>query len=185
MTDPSPVRFGLIGFGAWGRCHAEAIANTGGAELVAIAGRSDASCNAAREAHPGVTVVSDYRDLLARQDIEIVAVVLPTHLHHEVASAALSAEKHVLLEKPMAATLEQCDDLIALATRRKRLLAVGHEFRLSSLWGRVKEMIDEGYIGEPKYALVELSRRPYRQGAGGWRYDIGRVGSWILEEPIH
>jgi myo-inositol 2-dehydrogenase/D-chiro-inositol 1-dehydrogenase len=62
---------------------------------------------------------------------------------------------------------------------------VGHEFRLSSLWGKVKEMIDSGAIGEPKYLLIELWRRPYRLGADGWRYDIQRVGNWILEEPIH
>jgi myo-inositol 2-dehydrogenase/D-chiro-inositol 1-dehydrogenase len=56
---------------------------------------------------------------------------------------------------------------------------------MSSLWGRVKELIDAGAIGEPLYALIELWRRPYRLGSGGWRYDIGRVGNWILEEPIH
>jgi myo-inositol 2-dehydrogenase/D-chiro-inositol 1-dehydrogenase len=185
MTDSSPVRFGLIGFGAWGRCHADAIAHTGGAELVAIAAHSEASCNAARDAFPSAAVVSDYRDLLAREDVEIVAVVLPTYLHHEVASAVLSAGKHLLLEKPMAPTLEQCDDLIALAKRQDRLFAIGHEFRLSSLWGRVKQMVEAGDLGEPKYVLVELSRNPYRQGASGWRYDITRVGNWILEEPIH
>ncbi|MPZ16905.1 MAG: gfo/Idh/MocA family oxidoreductase [Luteitalea sp.] len=185
MSHSSPVRFGLIGFGAWGRCHAEAIAHSDEAQLVAIAGRSEASCKAAREAFPSATVVSDYRELLARTDVEIVAVVLPTYLHHEVASAVLSAGKHLLLEKPMAASLQQCDDLIALAKPHDRLLAIGHEFRLSSLWGKVKEMVDAGYVGEPRYVLVELSRNPYRQGASGWRYDIDRVGSWILEEPIH
>ena len=46
-------------------------------------------------------------------------------------------------------------------------------------------MIDAGAIGEPQYALIELWRRPYRLGADGWRYDINRVGNWILEEPIH
>ncbi len=46
-------------------------------------------------------------------------------------------------------------------------------------------MIDEGFVGEPRYVLVELSRMPYRQGAEGWRYDIDKVGNWILEEPIH
>jgi myo-inositol 2-dehydrogenase/D-chiro-inositol 1-dehydrogenase len=46
-------------------------------------------------------------------------------------------------------------------------------------------MIDDGFIGEPRYALVELSRNPYRLGADGWRYDLNRVGDWIAEEPIH
>jgi myo-inositol 2-dehydrogenase/D-chiro-inositol 1-dehydrogenase len=57
--------------------------------------------------------------------------------------------------------------------------------RQSSLWGRVKQLVDDGAIGSPLYALVELWRKPYRLGADGWRYDIERVGNWILEEPIH
>ncbi len=46
-------------------------------------------------------------------------------------------------------------------------------------------MIDRGAIGEPQYCLIELWRKPYRLGSNGWRYDISRVGNWILEEPIH
>ncbi|WP_164101779.1 Gfo/Idh/MocA family protein [Candidatus Laterigemmans baculatus] len=190
MSDSSarvgaPVRFGLVGFGAWGRCHADAIAKSRGGELVAIAARSAESCNAARRAYPDAEVVSDYRQLVQRPDVDVVDVVLPSHLHHEVSAAVLSAGKHLLLEKPMAISLEECDDLIRLAHQHQRLLAVGHELRLSSLWGKVKEMVDAGYVGTPQYVLVELSRKPYRPGADGWRYDIARVGNWILEEPIH
>ncbi len=65
------------------------------------------------------------------------------------------------------------------------MFAVGHELRLSSLWGKAKELVASGFVGEPQYVLVELSRRPYRLGSESWRYDINRVGSWILEEPIH
>ncbi len=184
-TAGSPVRFGLIGFGAWGRCHAEAVARTEGAELVAISARSEETCSTAREAFPSAAVFSDYRALLDREDIDVVSVVLPSDLHYEVASAVLTAERHLLLEKPMALSLEHCDDLIRQAEQRNRLLAIGHEFRLSSLWGKVKELVDAGFVGEPQYVLVELSRNPYRHGADGWRYNIDRVGNWILEEPIH
>jgi len=183
MTDP--LRFGLIGFGARGKCHAGAIAKTSGAALAAISAPSEASVAAARESHPHAEVVADYRQLLARDDVEIVDIVVPSYLHHEITSAALTAGKHVLLEKPMALSLAECDDLIRLAREQNRILAVGHELRLSSLWGKVKELIVGGFVGDPLYVLVELSRRPYRQGASGWRYDIERVGSWILEEPIH
>ena len=181
----SSVGFGLIGFGAWGRCHADAIAKTEGANLLAIAARSDSTCNSAREAFPGAEVFSDYRHLLERQDIDIVAVVLPSNIHHEVAAAVLASDKHLLLEKPMALSVKQCDDLIELKNSHGRLLAVGHELRLSSLWGKVKELVEAGFVGTPRYVLVELSRNPYRQGADGWRYDINRVGNWILEAPIH
>jgi len=85
----------------------------------------------------------------------------------------------------MCLSVADCDDLIKLADANQRLLAIGHELRLSSLWSRVRELIDDGFVGEPQYVLVELSRNPYRLGADGWRYDIDRVGNWILEEPIH
>ena len=181
----SAVRFGLIGYGAWGSHHARAIAAVPDAKLVAVAAHSAASCGRAREDHPDVRVYADYYDLLAREQLDVVDVVLPSHLHHPVGSAVLDSGRHLLLEKPMALSLAQCDDLLRVARERQRLIAVGHELRLSSLWGKVKALIDEGAIGDPLYCLIELWRRPYRLGSGGWRYDLPRVGSWVLEEPIH
>ena len=179
------VRFGLVGFGAWGQHHANAITVTEGAELVAIAARSDQSVAAAKEKYPAADVSNDFAALVARDDLDFVDVVVPSYLHHRVAMAVLGSGKNLLLEKPMGVTLEQCDDMIRAAEENNCLFAVGHELRLSSMWGKAKQMIDEGFIGTPKYALVELSRNPYRLGAEGWRYDIDRVGSWVLEEPIH
>jgi myo-inositol 2-dehydrogenase/D-chiro-inositol 1-dehydrogenase len=184
MTN-SKIRFGLIGYGLFGAHHARAIAGAPGAELKAIAVPSEKSQATAQQAHPGAAIVSDYRELLTRDDIDAVNVVVPNRWHFEVGRAVLASGRHLLLEKPMALTLADCDELIALAAKHNRVLAVGHELRVSSLWGGVKRLIDEGAIGRPRAALVELSRFPYRQGSGGWRYDRERVGSWILEEPIH
>ena len=181
----SDIRFGLIGYGAWGRHHAAAIAKTPGARLVAIAAKTEASQAAARADYPDAAVHGDFHELATRNDLDVIDVVLPSHLHYEAASAALNNDKHLLLEKPMTLSLTDADALIAAAKSKGKLLAVGHELRLSSLWRQAKEMIDAGEIGDPLYALIELWRHPYRQGADGWRYDIGRVGNWILEEPIH
>ncbi|MFV1966037.1 MAG: Gfo/Idh/MocA family protein [Pirellulaceae bacterium] len=181
----TPVRFGLIGYGAWGRHHARAIAKTAGAQLVAIAEFSEASQAAAREAHPDVDVGGDYRELVQRSDLDVVDVIVPNRVHHEVATAVLSSGKHLLLEKPMCLTTEECDDVLRLAKDNQLQVAINHEFRMSSLWGKVKELVEEGLVGEPQYVLVELSRNPYRSGSEGWRFDIQRVGNWILEEPIH
>jgi myo-inositol 2-dehydrogenase/D-chiro-inositol 1-dehydrogenase len=181
----TPVRFGLIGFGAWGSHHARAVAKTPGAELAAIAARSPTTCAAAREQHSAACVYDDYRDLLGREQLDVVDIVLPSHLHYEVARAVLESGRHLLMEKPMALTVEHCDELIRLAASNGRLVAIGHELRLSPLWGKVKAVIDAGRVGDPLYVLIELWRRPYRLGADGWRYDINRVGNWILEEPIH
>jgi myo-inositol 2-dehydrogenase/D-chiro-inositol 1-dehydrogenase len=179
------VRIGLVGYGAWGRHHAEAIREAPGATLAGIACRSAATAARAREEHPDVPVHRDYRELLARADVDAVDVVVPNHLHAEVGVAALERGKDVLLEKPLAPTAEECDRLIQAARAGGRVLSVGHEFRLSTQWGAIKALVDEGALGEPRYALVSLFRFPYRQGAGGWRYAPAQVGSWILEEPVH
>jgi len=179
------VRFGLIGFGLFGRHHAQAIEKTAAAKLSAIAVRSGESQSAARQLHPRAAVMGDYRELLARDDVDVVSVAVPNAMHYQVARSALEAGKHVLLEKPMALRISDCDELVEMTRRRKRILAVGHELRLSSLWGGVRELIESGAIGRPQHALIELSRFPYRLGSEGWRWDIQRVGNWILEEPIH
>jgi len=178
------VGFGLIGYGSWGRYHARSIVEGRGAELLAISARSAESCQDAREAH-GVDAYTDYRDLLARPDIEVVDVAVPSYLHAEMAVAALQAGKHLFLEKPMAVTVEECDAIIEAAAEVGRKLYVGHEMRLSPLWGRAKQLIEEGGLGQLRYGMVDLWRNPYRLGTRGWRYDPARVGSWILEEPIH
>jgi myo-inositol 2-dehydrogenase/D-chiro-inositol 1-dehydrogenase len=181
----STIRFGLIGYGAWGSHHARAIAATAGAELVAVASRSEASRAAARADHPQARLYDDYRALLRDERLDVVDVVLPTDLHHQAGKAVLESGRHLLLEKPMALSVAHCDELIALARRGNLRLAVGHEFRLSSLWGKAHDLVRAGALGEPLYLLVELWRRPYRQGSQGWRYQIERVGNWVLEEPIH
>jgi len=176
---------GLIGYGAWGSHHARCLAEGARSHLAAIAEQSDQRRAEAQKAHPQAAVVADYRELLDRLDIEIVDVALPSHLHHEVGRAVLEAGKHLLMEKPLALSEAECDDLVQLARTRGLQITVGHEFRFSALWGKVKELVDAGAIGDPHYALIELWRNPYRLGSDGWRYDIKRVGNWILEEPIH
>lgn len=179
------VRFGLVGFGAWGKFHAQSIAGSEGASLAAITAPSEASREEARRLYPAARVFSEHRAMLAESDLEIVDIVTPSHTHLDACSDALRAGRHVLLEKPMALSVADCRAMNRLAQEHHRMLAIGHEMRLSSQWGEVKRVIERGTIGTPQYVLVELSRKPYRPGAGGWRFDPARVGSWVLEEPIH
>ena len=179
------TRFGLIGYGLWGQHHANAIQNSPNAELVAICARSEETRNAAQKAFPDVQLESDYNTLVNRDDIDAVDVVVPSDLHFDIGSAALNANKHVMMEKPMTLDVKSSRALHELAKEKNRLLSIGFELRLSDLWGRVHSMISAGKIGRPQYCLIELWRRPYRPGSEGWRFDINRVGNWVLEEPIH
>jgi myo-inositol 2-dehydrogenase/D-chiro-inositol 1-dehydrogenase len=180
-----PVRFALVGYGAWGAHHAQSIASNPDAQLVAIVAPSEGSRAAAAKAHPSAQIFADYRQMLAQTKLDLVDVVTPSHTHAEIAYAVFDAGCHLLLEKPMALKIEDCREMVKRARERGVQFAIGHEFRLSSQWGEIKRIIESGVIGAPQYVLVELLRKPYRLGASGWRYDPQRVGSWVLEEPIH
>ena len=181
----APVRFGLVGYGAWGQHHAQSIASNPDAALMAVVAPTTASRDAAARDFPGIQVFRTHQEMLAAVELDIVDIVTPSHTHRAIATDALNAGCHVLLEKPMAISIEDCLAITRLAEEKRLHLAIGHEFRLSCQWGEIKRIIDRGTIGEPQYVLVELSRKPYRLGASGWRYDPSRVGSWVLEEPIH
>lgn len=180
-----PVRFALAGFGAWGKFHAQSIVGNPDAQLVAISAPSAASREEARNMYPDARIFADSLEMIAACEFDILDIVTPSHTHRQIALAAMQKGRHVLLEKPMAITLEDCKAIVSGAREHGVHLAVGHELRLSSQWGEIKNIINRGTIGEPQSVLVELSRKPYRQGASGWRYDQSRVGSWVLEEPIH
>jgi myo-inositol 2-dehydrogenase/D-chiro-inositol 1-dehydrogenase len=180
-----PVRFALAGFGAWGKFHAQSIVDNPDSTLVAIAAPTDASRQEASSLYPDAQIFSDARAMIETAEFDIIDIVTPSFTHRDIAMAAIDKGKHILLEKPMAITLEDCQSIVSKANAAGVRLAVGHELRLSSQWGEIKKTIDRGTIGEPQYVLVELLRKPYRLGASSWRYDQSRVGSWVLEEPIH
>ncbi len=118
-----PVRGGVIGVGALGRHHARVWAEATGTTLVGVYD-SDGARAAEVAARHGCRAFVDAGSLLA--EVEAVSVAVPTVAHHEVASLALERGCDVLLEKPITATLEQADDLLALAGRRGTLLQAGH-----------------------------------------------------------
>lgn len=185
MSANVPVKFGLVGFGAWGKMHAQSIAMNPEAKLAAIAAPSASSRAEARQLYPDAQVFASHDEMLGQTSLDFIDIVTPSNTHREMACAAFARGLHVLLEKPMAINIEDCHAIIAAGKVAGKALAVGHELRLSSQWGEIRQIIERGTIGRPHYVLVELSRKPYRLGAGGWRYDPARVGSWVLEEPIH
>src|SRR5205085_1656792 len=134
---------------------------------------------------PAARVTQDWREVIDMRDVDVVDVVTPNHLHAEIAIASLRAGKDVLLEKPMAITLDECDALLAAERETGRLVSVGHELRQSTQWGRIKSLIDQDAIGVPLFLNFSLFRNFYRPGAANWRYDPARVGSWLLEEAVH
>ena len=185
----SDVRFALLGFGDWAQHHARFIQKTQGAVLVAVVD-IDASRRELAAREFGVRTYDDFRSLLAEEMVEIVDVTLPNFLHYDAALAALEHGRSLLLEKPMAVTTEQCDVLLerqqqVQAGGHRPLLAIGFELRCSSLWGRVRELVASGEVGEVGSVEFNIFRAAPAAGLGGWRLDTVKAGSWMLEAPIH
>ena len=179
------MRFALAGYGAWGRFHARALRSLPETELVAVYCHGDAAAQAAAADLPGVAVHRDYHAMLAEAPADAVDIVVPNRFHADFACAALASGRHVFLEKPLATTIADCDRVIAAERASGRIVALNHELRASHQWGAIRREIDAGAIGRPRYANFTLFRHPFRLGAAGWRHDPARVGSWILEEPVH
>ncbi len=185
MSNAKTLRWGVIGYGRFGQLHAAAITRGDATELAAVATASEATAALARSHHPDAAVTTDWQRLVDDPGIDVVDIVAPNHLHAAMARRALEAGKRVLVEKPLATSLVDCDMLVETVDRTGGLLSVGFELRLSVQWRRIKELIDAGRIGRPSFVHVALFRHPYRPGASGWRQTAGEVGSWILEEPVH
>ncbi len=145
--SPSRLRIGVVGAGHFGRYHALKVAASSRAQLVGI---HDADAERAKTVgwEAGAPDMA-WDALLANSDAIVVAA--PAEAHHALAAAALRAGKHVLVEKPIASTLPQADELAALATERKLVLQVGHLERFSAAYQALA-----GRVGPPLY--IEATR---------------------------
>ncbi|HYM34138.1 MAG TPA: Gfo/Idh/MocA family oxidoreductase, partial [Steroidobacteraceae bacterium] len=100
---------------------------------------------------PGADVVENFESVIADPAIDAVVVATPISSHFEIAHAALKAGKHVLVEKPLARTVAECDELIDLADANKLVLMVGHVFEFSNAVIKVKKYLVSGEIGSVFY----------------------------------
>lgn len=140
------LKAAVIGVGGIGRHHARNFREIPGTDLIGIA---DVDPVALARAAGGVDVPSfaDYRAMLDEQTPDLVSIAVPTALHHEVAAECIARGIHVLVEKPIAATLEEANDLIHRANERGVLFTVGHIERFNPAVTEVKRRLDENQIG--------------------------------------
>ncbi|MBX6341615.1 MAG: Gfo/Idh/MocA family oxidoreductase, partial [Thermomicrobiaceae bacterium] len=161
------VRVGVIGTGTIAQsAHLPAIVQLHDElELVAVADvRAEVAEDAARR-FGAEAWYADYRQLLARRDIDMVDICTPEFLHHEQVVAAAEAGKHVLCEKPMAATIAEADAMIDAARRNGVKLMIGHSRRFTRRYRLIREAIERGEIGEVRL-VRENERRPVAMYAG-------------------
>jgi predicted dehydrogenase len=164
----------VIGAGAIGLDHIASFQSHKAASVVALAETSEERGRQAAERFRIPEVTTDYRELLARADIDVFSIALPNHLHAAVALAALRAGKHVMLEKPMTTDARSAARLVAEAQKSGLLLMVGQNDRFSTGVQTAKQVITKGALGE-----VYHGRTFWRRRAG-----IPRIGSWFTQRKF-
>ena len=184
-----PVRVALIGYGYWGPNLARNLALLDETRLVAICDSSQPALQRAQKHHAGVRMVSAIEDVLDDPEVEAVAIALPIGAHHAVALQALEADKHILVEKPLARTVEDCNDLIAAASARGLTLMVGHTFVFNEAVRMVKGYLDAGDLGDPYYVSMRRTNLGIVRTDGNamWSlapHDVSILHYWLDREVL-
>jgi len=196
------VRVGIIGAGRVGRTHMKEYAALDGVRIVACADVDEAVARQAAEAHAVAHVYTNFRDLLARTDIDAVDVCLHNNYHMPATLAALEAGKHVYCEKPMAGSYRDAVTMLDAAKRREKMLHIQLFTLYAAETRAARELISQGELGEIYHARSTGFRRrgrPYvdgygtahfvqqRHSAGGALYDMGTYhiaqALYLLENP--
>jgi predicted dehydrogenase len=170
-----PVRIGLIGTGFGATVHLPALAYLPETEVVAVCSRRADRALAVALDHGIPNHLTDYRELVRDAGVEAVVVASPPHLHHAMSLAALEAGKHVLCEKPMARNLAEARDMVKIGNRVGVVAMVNHQLRYLPIRARIKELIDEDYLGEPHAATVTVHRSSLND-------PFDRPFGWLMEQ---
>jgi predicted dehydrogenase len=145
------IGIGVIGYGYWGPNLVRNFMEAAGSTVVAVSDLRAESLDLIASRYPSVKATRHYRDLLKDTSIQAIAIATPVTTHFELALEALKANKHVLVEKPLAATSEQAERLIDEAARRKLVLMVDHTFVYTGAVRKIREIVSSGALGEIYY----------------------------------
>lgn len=162
----NPITVGVVGCGYWGPNLARSFDNLSNTTLNAICDQSPARIAQMRALYENATFYDDYQHMLNHPSLDAVVIATPLRSHHRLAKSALLAGKHVLIEKPMARTTRECEELIHLAEQQDVVLMVGHTYLYSAAVSKVLEIIRSGDIGDIRYINCQ------RLNLGLFQHDI-------------
>ena len=182
------VNVGVIGVGAMGENHVRVYHKMEEANLMGVSDVSERALKKIEKKY-GAKGYTDYCELLANPEIEVVSVCVPTTFHHDVVMEAIKHKKHVLVEKPIAFTLTEAEEMIAAAKEAGVILATGHVERFNPAVQKAKELIDDGVIGDIVSAFAKrVGPLPPRIKDVGVSIDLAihdlDIMNYLFEEEI-
>jgi predicted dehydrogenase len=184
------MRYAVVGLGYWGPNLVRNLHELEGAEVAYVCDlREDALEKIARR-YPAVATTTSYADVLADPTVDAVVIATPVSTHHALASGALQAGKHTFVEKPLAASSEESEELIALAEESGLVLMPGHTFLYSPPVNKIRDLIQRGDLGEIYFVSTSRVNLGLHQPDVSVAWDLGPhdfsiLRYWLEETPTH
>jgi UDP-N-acetyl-2-amino-2-deoxyglucuronate dehydrogenase len=190
MTAPSaPTRdigFGIVGIGMIAEFHAQAIAQTNGGRVVAVASRDAAKAGAFAGKHGVAAAMTDVAELVARPDVNVVCVTTPSGAHLEPALAAICAGKHVVIEKPLEITLDRVDRILRAADAAHVIVAPIFQARFGEGARMLKAALEAGRFGRLVLASAYVKWHRPASYYTGWKGTLSLDGGGaVINQAIH
>ena len=147
----TPISVGVVGFGYWGPLLVRNFRGLANCDFKAVCDVSEARLKHLKGLYPDVEGISDYHRFFNDLDLDAIVIATPVRYHYSLAKASLLAGKHTFIEKPMASSSAECEELIEIAERMGLILMVDHTFLYSSSVRKIVEIVEAGDIGDIRY----------------------------------
>ena len=141
------LNIGVVGYGYWGPNIVRNFSSIPGAKVVSVCDLESRALTQVAKNYPDMKVTHDSNDILTAPDIDAVAVITPVSTHFEIAKKALLNGKHIFVEKPFTASIDQAEELIELAEQKNLTIMVDHTFLFTGSVRKIKEYIDDDVLG--------------------------------------
>lgn len=179
------IRYGIIGTGMMGIEHIRNLVLLPNAEVVAAADPNERSRSWAVSAAPGLAMFSDYREMLDRANMDAVIVATPNHTHAPVLKDVLEHGSHILCEKPLCTTVEDCRWVVDAVRGRRGLFWVGMEYRYAPPVGRFVSEVHGGAAGRIRMLSIREHRFPFLPKVDDWNRFNRNTGGTLVEKSCH
>jgi predicted dehydrogenase len=186
---PAPVRLAVVGLGYWGPNLVRNLVELPEAELAYVCDLRDEVLDAMGRRYPAVRCTPSFDEVLTDPDVDGVAIATPVSTHYDLARMALEAGKHVLVEKPLAGSSREGEELLEAATERGLVLMAGHTFVYSPPVNVVHELIRSGDLGEIYFISTSRVNLGIHQSDTSVAWDLGPhdfsiLHYWLGELPV-
>lgn len=182
------LRYGIIGVGMMGCEHIRNLIAIDGCEVVAFADPHEPSRNSAKRLVSTATGYVNHREMLASEELDVVVIATPNHIHKPVFEDVIKLGVHVLIEKPLGIKVAECQSMIETERRHKkpgRVVWVGLEYRYMAPTSRLIDEVNAGVCGDVKMIAIREHRFPFLRKVDDWNRFSINTGGTLVEKCCH